>query len=233
MIDILKVINPVSILSFLYEQFTPVHSYEIKNKSVDYFSEEGGGEIEFEIKKSIFVRNYALKVPYGCSISGDKNFLFSRKLNIKTGDDYLLIPHDQLPKQLRVSKLRFRYSCGVDKKSILEMLSIQEKENLLSLPEYEGAGSISITNLSDYEILNLIVTKKIEVPSNNELKDVVFKILPEPSYDMRIIDGGLVGKIDRNSRSVDKVKRILRLEWPLDIKPNKKETFDILYKYIK
>ncbi len=231
MTDILDLINPYNLLSFLYEQLSPVHLYEIKNKSVDYFSEEEYGEIDFEIKKSIFVRNYALKVPYGCSISSDQNFMFSRKLDIKTGEDYILIPHNQIPKQLQVSKLKLRYSRRLSKKSILEMLSIQERENPHCMPEYESAGSISITNLSDYEIFNMIVTKKIEVPSNIELRYVEFKISPEPSYDPRIIDGGLVGKFNRNSRSVEKIKRILGLEWTLDIKPGKKETFNIFYKY--
>lgn len=231
MTDFLKLINPLNLLPFLYEQFTPVHHYEFKNRNVDYFSEEEHGEIEVEIKKSLFVRDYALKVPYGCVISSDQNLMFSRKFDIKTEEDYVLIPQDQIPKQLQISKLKLRYSCKSNKKSILELLLIEDKENLHNMPEYESAGSISITNLSDYEIFNLIVTKKIEVPSNIELKDVEFKILPEPPYDPRIIDGGLVGKFNRNSRSVEKIKRILGLEWPLDIKPHKKETFDIFYKY--
>jgi hypothetical protein len=231
MTDFLKLFNPFSYLSFLYEQFTPVHHYEFKNRNVDYFSEEEHGEIEVEIKKSLFIRFYALKVPYGCVISSDRNLMFSRKFDIKTGEDYVLIPHDQIPKQLQISKLKLRYSYKSSKKNILEMLLIEDKENLHNMPEYESSGSISITNNSDYEIFNLIVTKKIEVPSNIELKDIKFKILPEPPYDQRIIDGGLVGKFNRNSQNVEKIKRILGIEWPLDIKPHTKETFDIYYKY--
>ena len=46
MTDFIKLINPFNLISFLYEQFTPVHYYEFKNRTIDYFSEEEYGEIE-------------------------------------------------------------------------------------------------------------------------------------------------------------------------------------------
>ncbi|MCK4796624.1 MAG: hypothetical protein KAT05_04540 [Spirochaetes bacterium] len=232
MIDFLKLIQPLNLINSLYEQFTPVISYDIKNKNVDFLSELESGEIEADIKKSMLIRHYVLKVPCGCSILNDENIIFLRKTDITKGEDYILIPNNQIPKHLQVSKFKFRYSLKINKKNMSDLLYIEEKENVRTIQEYQGGGSITVTNLSDYNISNLIITKKIEVPSRIELENIEFKILPDNAYDNRIVDRGLVGRINTNSKSADKIKRVLILELSLDLKPNDKETFNIFYKFL-
>lgn len=224
--------NFLNVDSFLNKYFNPIKDCYIEHRSIDFLSKEEIGHIVYTISKNFlpYPRYYYLKIPYKCIIENENNFSYKRHTHNGQCEDYLIVKRIAISKQYANQTINLKFSKRIDNKKINAIIKINDIQNHSVLSDFEEIKSIQISNTSDINIQNYILSQTLRTPYFSSMDQIVIKTVPDFLSEFSIVSKGNFGKISKEKGNIVTLKNIIELEWIIDLEPFETKKFDIFFK---